>query len=124
MWILIAGATALLLALFYDGLKPLVESWSNRPEYSHGFALPFIAAFLVWQKKHLLETLPFEGSWTGFLVLLAGVALYFAGELSTLYIIVQYSFVLVLAGLILALMGWRAFKTVCVPLLILFLTAH
>ena len=110
----------MLVTLFYDGLKPLVETWATREEYGHGFALPFVAAFLIWQKRHLLERIPFEGSWTGLLVLLAGIALYFAGELSTLYIIVQYSFLVVLGGLILALTGWRAFKIICVPLLILF----
>jgi exosortase D (VPLPA-CTERM-specific) len=120
LWLLIVAAAALLLVVFYDGLKVMVESWSGRQEYGHGFALPFVAAFLVWQKKHRLEALRFEGSWTGLLIVLAGIALYFAGELSTLYVVVQYSFLVVLVGLILALMGWPAFKIVWVPLLILF----
>jgi exosortase D (VPLPA-CTERM-specific) len=120
MWVLIGAAAALLLAVFYDGLKVMVEWWSGSQEYGHGFALPFVAAFLVWQKKHLLEALRFEGSWTGLLIVLVGIALYLAGELSTLYVIVQYSFLVVLWGLALALMGWRAFKIVWLPLLILF----
>lgn len=120
LWALIVGAAALLVAVFYDGLKVMVEWWSGNAEYNHGFALPFVAAVLVWQKKHLLETQPFEGSWTGLLIVLAGIGLYAAGQLSTLYIVVQYSFLVTLAGLLLALMGWKAFRIVCVPLLILF----
>jgi len=47
------------------------------------------------------------------------MGLYLAGELSALYVIVQYSFLVVLAGLILALLGWRAFKIIWAPLVIL-----
>jgi exosortase D (VPLPA-CTERM-specific) len=120
LWVWMLATTALLLAVFYDGLIVMVEGWSGREEYSHGFVLPIVAGFLVWQKKNLLETLPFEGSWIGSSIVLAGVALYFAGELSALYVVVQYAFLVVLAGLALALLGGRAFKIICAPLLILF----
>lgn len=120
MWALLAIAGGLLVALFYDGLEVMVEWWSGNPEYSHGFALPFVAAFLVWQKKPLLERQRFDGSWTGFALMIGGIALYLAGQLSTLYVIVQYAFVVALLGLVLALMGWRSFRIVLVPLLILF----
>jgi exosortase D (VPLPA-CTERM-specific) len=119
LWVCVLGAATLVVALFFDGLRTMVEWWSTREEYSHGFVLPFVAGLLVWQKKHLLEALPFEGSWTGFVVVAAGIALYMAGELSALYIVVQYSFLIVLAGLVLALLGWQAFKTIWVPLLVL-----
>ena len=120
MWVFVVAAAALLVAVFYDGLKAMVERWSDSPDYGHAFVLPLVVAFLIWQKKHRLEALPFQGSWTGFLITLAGLALYFAGELSTLYVIVQYAFLVVFLGLILALMGWRAFRVIWVPLLILF----
>jgi len=120
MWMLIVLASALLLAVFYDGLKLMAHEWSGREEYSHGFLLPLVAGFFVWRKKHVLEKMPFTGSWIGLLIVLAGIAMYLAGELSTLYVIVQYSFLVVLGGLMLALMGWRAFKVISVPLLILF----
>jgi hypothetical protein len=81
MWALIAVAAALLLVVFYDGLKPMAECWSGREEYSYGFALPLVAGFFVWQKNPLLERMHFEGSWTGLLIVLSGIALYFAGEL-------------------------------------------
>ena len=120
LWVWMLATTALLLAVFYDGLIVMVEGWSGREEYSHGFVLPFVAGFLVWQKKNVLETLPFEGSWIGSSIVLAGVALYFAGGLSALYVVVQYAFLVVLAGLALALLGGRAFRLICAPLLILF----
>ena len=118
VWGSLAIVAALLLSIFFSGLSQMVSVW-EREEYSHGFLLPFIALFLIWQKKDKLEQIPFQGSWAGFLVALAGIALFFAGDLATLYVIVQYAFLVVLGGVVLSFMGWRGFKMIWVPLLIL-----
>jgi exosortase D (VPLPA-CTERM-specific) len=119
LWVWLVAGTALLLTVFYGGLSVMVQGWSGREEYSHGFALPVVAAFLVWQKKNVLATLPPKGSWTGLLIVCAGVGLYLAGELSTLYVIVQYSFLIVLAGLVLTFLGLPAFRIIWAPLVVL-----
>jgi exosortase D (VPLPA-CTERM-specific) len=118
-WAYMLLASVLLVAVFHEGLREMVRGWSGREEYSHGFVLPFVAAFLVWQKKPLLQTLPFTGSWVGAFLVCAGLALYVAGELSTLFIVVQYAFLIVLAGLLLAFLGRRAFASIFAPLLVL-----
>lgn len=118
IWIMLLGIAALMGFVFFDGLK-LMVLWWERPEYSHGYLIPLISAFLIWQKKDELELVPYEGSWTGFVIVLMGLLLYFAGELSTLYTIIQYSFLVVVMGAVLTLMGWKAFKIIWVPLLIL-----
>ena len=119
IWVAMLGALALLLFLFHDGLKIMLDYWS-RPEYSHAYLLPVIVLFLVWQKKDSLEQIPFEGSWLGLLIVLAGVALFFAADLAALYVAVQYAFIVVLVGLVLAFTGLRGFKVIWVPLLVLF----
>jgi exosortase D (VPLPA-CTERM-specific) len=118
VWALSLVISALMGFVFFDGLKLMVEWW-ERPEYSHGYIIPFIAAFLIWQKKDKLEQTQFQGSWAGVILVVVGVLLYFAGELSTLYTIIQYAFLIVTAGIALTFMGWRAFKIIWVPLLIL-----
>lgn len=110
-----------LFLLFYDGLQHMVGYWNNKEEYSHGILIPFIVAFLIWQKKDHLERLSFEGSWLGFVMVIAGVVLLFMGKLSTLYTIMEYSFMMVLVGLALAMMGWRAFKVIIAPMIMLLL---
>ena len=88
VWVSVAITAALLLTIFFAGLSQMVSVW-EREEYSHGFLLPFIALFLIWQKKDQLERLPFNGSWGGPLIVAGGILLYLMGELSTLYILVQ-----------------------------------
>jgi exosortase D (VPLPA-CTERM-specific) len=111
-------ALLLLMFTFRDGLTVMLGNWEME-EYSYAYLLPFIVLFLVWQKKELLEKIPFPGSWAGLALVVVGVALFFIGNLATLYIVIQYAFLLALAGLVLALTGWRGFRLIWVPLLIL-----
>jgi exosortase D (VPLPA-CTERM-specific) len=114
--LLLAGA--LLVIPFVEGLSYMVDKWSN-DEYSHGYLLPLIAAYFVWQKKNKLSEIEFNSSWIGFVIFCLGLLGFLVGELSTLYAIIQYSFLVALAGLLLALMGWPAFKIILVPFCIL-----
>jgi exosortase D (VPLPA-CTERM-specific) len=120
VWVVMLGALALTCALSFDGLQPLVMTWISSEEYGYGFFVPAVIAFLIWQKRDVLERLPFDGSWIGLGLVLIGVSLLFIGELSTLYIVIQYSLLIVLAGLALTFMGWRGFKLIAIPLLLLF----
>jgi exosortase D (VPLPA-CTERM-specific) len=117
--VLLAAVAIVSVWPFWDGLERLWSAWIDTPEYSHGLLIPFVAAFLVWQQKDLLERLPFDGSWGGLLVVLLGAAVLALGQLGTVYTLIQYAFVVTLFGLVLSLLGWRAFRLVAVPLLIL-----
>jgi exosortase D (VPLPA-CTERM-specific) len=113
-------STLFVLALYEHGLNRMVAYWLNREEYSHGVMIPFITAFLIWQKKDVLERIPFDGSWTGVVVTLVGALIIAIGNISAITAIIQYGFVFVLAGITLSYMGWRGFKEIWIPLLLLF----
>jgi exosortase D (VPLPA-CTERM-specific) len=119
VWLAFLVSALFLGFIYYGGLSYMVEIWGRQEEYSHGYLIPFISLFFIWQKKNELEKLPFAGSWAGVLILLLGVGLFILGELSALYIIVQYSFLVSLFGLVLAWLGWRGVKVIWVPLLFL-----
>ncbi|MDQ3959438.1 MAG: exosortase [Pseudomonadota bacterium] len=104
---------------FYDGIEAIIRQWHASEEYSHGYLIPLISGFLVWQKRDQLARLQFSGSWTGWLVCLAGIGLYFLGELSTLYIIIQYALIITLAGVVLAFTGWQGMRILWAPLFFL-----
>ncbi len=114
-------AALLLVALFFDGLVAMVDKW-NSDEYSHGYLLPIITAFFIWQKSTAIAKVEFGDFWPGLAVVILGVLIYFMGELGTLYTIVQYAFLLTLGGLFMALMGLRGFRLIWVPLLLLLFT--
>jgi exosortase D (VPLPA-CTERM-specific) len=93
--------------------------WVELPEYSHGMLIPPVAAFLIWQQKDRLERIDFGGSWWGVALVLLGGILLVLGQFATIYVLVQYAYLVTLFGLVLAFTGPRAFRLLAVPLLIL-----
>jgi len=119
LWLMFGAAIILLLIIFYDGIEEMVGIWSRKEEYGYGFLIPVISAFFIWQKKNELERIEYKGSWTGIFVITVGIIGLILGELSTLFIIVQYSFLLTLYGVIFAMTGYRVMRLIWVPLFLL-----
>ena len=118
-WVSITLCLVLLYTIFESGLSYMVQMWDSSEEYSYGYLIPIISLFLIWQRSDQLAKFQNTGSWFGVVLALFGSCLFLVGELATLYIIVQYAFVIVLAGLALTFLGWKSFKLLMVPLLIL-----
>jgi exosortase D (VPLPA-CTERM-specific) len=59
-------------------------------------------------------------AWSGLFVVVFGLMLLVLGELSAVYTIIQYGFLVALAGLVVTAIGWRASLLVWVPLAYLF----
>ncbi len=115
----LAISFGLIAVIFYDGLAYMVNQWSSE-EYSHGYLLPLISGYFVWQKRNELAKIPFNSSWIGIALFCLGLFGFLVGELSTLFTVIQYSFLLTLGGLLLAFMGWQAFRLILIPFFILF----
>ena len=122
LWGLLLLVAVVLGFLFYDGLVAVVKNWLGSEEYSHGLLIPPIVLFLIWQRKDLIERIPFQTSWTGVGVVVLGLAGFFVGELTQIFIVINYAFVIVLMGVLWSFMGWKAFKLILVPLIMLFFT--
>ena len=117
--LLLVAAVVVLLYAYYDGLERMVYRWGSSEEYGYGYIIPLISAFFIWQKKNELSEQPFTGSWVGLIVLLLGGILLVLGELASLFIVTQYAFLVALAGLALAVTGWRIFLIIAAPLAVL-----
>lgn len=116
---LIGLAVFMTLVPYWPALSALFDIWNLQPEYSHGILIPPIAGYLLWRERSWLVATEFPGSWFGIVIILLSLLMWFVGELSTIYVIVQYSFVLAVFGLVLALTGWHVFRRLWVPLLVL-----
>lgn len=118
-WGVLSASLLILGFIYFDGLQEMESWWANREEYGHGYIIPFIALFLIWQKSDQLEKIKFNGSWLGVVLIIFALFLYYVGELSSLYIIIQYAFVIAVFGVALSLMGKEGFKIIFVPLIML-----
>lgn len=110
----------LIVFVSWDSLYEMVYIWGAAEEYGYGYFIPFISAFLIYQRKALVLAAEYKPSWIGVLIALTAIILGFLGQIATTHTLVQYAFVLMLVGIFWALMGWSAFKLVMGPLALLF----
>lgn len=118
-WGVVALVTVTLSMAFAAEAAGLFNAWQTQEEYSHGFLIPFITLFLIYQKKDQLEKMEFTGSWAGVLLVVLGSLLHLAGRLAVVSTMGQYALVICITGFFLALMGWRAFRIIGVALFML-----
>lgn len=118
-WLCLAIALALMAVAFWSGIDELMVRWEKQEEYSHGYMLPLLTLYFIWQKKNVIAQSVFTPSWWGLAVILLALVVFVVGEVSALFILTQYALIIVLFGLALAIMGWPAVKPVIVPILLL-----
>lgn len=109
----------LLAVIFADGVTDLFSGWESE-EYSYGYLIPLLSAFLAWQQSTRLMQLPLRANWPGLALALVGLVLCIAGELGTLYTLIQYGLLVTIGGGALALMGWQAFRLLLPAYLLLY----
>lgn len=105
--------------VFYRELLDLINIWNNKEEYSHGFLIPFISVFLIWQKSDELRNAELQGSWAGFVVILVGCALLLMGRVGAVYDLGYYGLVITIVGIALSVIGWNGIRIIWAPLFIL-----
>jgi exosortase D (VPLPA-CTERM-specific) len=116
-----AAFAALVLVVIFQGTFGLLMATWQMEEYSHGFLIPLISLYLLWQRRAQFASLAFEGSWAGVALVGVGLAVYFLGSLAAINTADAYALVIVIAGCVLAVMGWKAFKLALVPIALLLL---
>src|SRR6185295_10908836 len=112
---------ALVLAIIFQNTFSLLHATWQLDEYSHGFLIPAISAYLLWTRRGQFASMPFEGSWYGVTLVALGLIVYFLGSLAAITTIDAYAMVIVIAGFVLAVMGWKAFRLALVPIALLLL---
>ena len=118
VWLTLGLVLAVVVAR--EGLALMADHWLNRPEYSHGLLIPFIAAFLVWRRRAELTTAA-AGTWLGPVGVALGLGVWLLGRLSTIHAVSQYALVVMFYGVVIGFVGPRQFGKLWAPMLMLLL---
>jgi len=113
---------ALIIAIwaYWNGLSEAVFRWENQEEYSHGFLIPLVTLYILWEKKGLILSSVGAPLWSGVWLIAIASTVFLIGEVSALYLLIQYAFVLALIGLSLVTIGKGTRYTAAPILLLLF----
>lgn len=115
-WTWLGAAFAGALALYAQLFPPLIGEWARFPNLSFGFAIPFIAAYLIWARRaDVASTAPMPSLW-GLPVLVLGLGGLVVGVLGEESFLARLSFPVTLFGLVVFLAGGRIARQVWVGL--------
>jgi exosortase len=116
---LISAIVVSALAILYRNVAvELVRVWSTDDYSSHGFLIPPIVVFLLWERRDRFRAVPVQPSLAG-LFFVAVSLLTLAPDVPVL--LTRVSMVVSIAGAVLLLFGWSRLRTVAFPLAILLL---
>jgi len=107
------------VVLYWPAINEFIYDWSNDDNYSHGFLIPFISAYLLWQKKDELISVEKKVQPLGLLFLLSGLGLNILGTAAAEWFTLRFSLILVLLGIVIFLWGFKLFAKVWFPIVFL-----
>jgi exosortase len=118
-WAAIVWFGVLLIVAYYPILKHLVWQWSNDEDVGHGFFVPVVAGYIVWQRREQLMALAWRPAWWGVALLVWGALQAYIGTLGAELFLQRSAFLISLVGMLLVLGGTALVREVAFPLLLL-----
>lgn len=111
--VILAG---LVLLLYASVIKDLVLQWWTDADYGHGFFVPLFSGYILWRERDRWTKTEIKPSNFGFVVMLGAIALLLLGSLGAEFFTSRFSLLVLLAGIILFLAGWKMLRAVSFPL--------
>ncbi len=102
--------------LYFSVFKSLFYDWLHLPDFSHGFLVPLISLYFIWEHRDKLEKAVIRPQNSGLGLILFGTALLIIGNISSESFTMRISFPVIIFGLVLFLLGWLHVKLLFFPL--------
>lgn len=101
--------------LYFQTMFHLAAQWAHDPNFSHGFFVPAFSAFVLWQERRRIFSLPLHPSWSGLAVLTLALALLVTGQLGAELFLARVSMLVFIAGLVGFFLGWQYLRAAVFP---------
>lgn len=111
----VAFLILLFFGLYYQIIFYMVKVWYTDSDYSHGFLIPFISAYILWTNREKISTIRIKPDNFGLLVLFIGLFLYILGVTGAEFFTMRFSMIPVILGMVYYLCGREMVKSVLLP---------
>ncbi|MFL6351532.1 MAG: exosortase/archaeosortase family protein [Bryobacteraceae bacterium] len=115
-WRVVAWFGGLLLLCYAPILYRMAVQWATDENMGHGFFVPVVAGFVVWQRRTTLFSTPLESNGWGLALVIFAAVQALAGTLGAELFTARLAFVVALFGVILYLGGTAWVKALLLPL--------
>jgi exosortase len=98
----------------------MVARWTAAESYyGHGFLIPLVSLYVIWQRKELLKKAKISSELTGLIIVAIGLLVHILCALLKVYFISGFSFVFALYGLVLFFFGKEVARNLIFPIFFL-----
>jgi exosortase len=118
-WIPLAWYGALIVLLFAPVLRDMFKEYAKDESMGHGFFVPIVAGYIVWQRREELQRATPQPYWGGWLLTLGGFLLLMLGTFAAEFALMRAGLLATIYGVVLATCGVRLSRTLAFPLLLL-----
>lgn len=117
LWLPLFAALALIVLLYKETFGGWWEEWTAPGSfYAHAMFVPFFVAIMVWRNRVSIENARWKPSWLGAASLGFGMLMFLAGQRLDVVAVKSFSFLFVLLGACLMLLGVPRTKVLLFPL--------
>lgn len=120
-FILLAAALLVPCTLYFGTLNSMIAVWNSSETYAHGYAILPISAWLIWRKRRALSQTPVRPYWPALILIFCTGVIWLLSDVGEIQVLRQYSFVVLMPLLVLALLGLTIFRSLAFPLFFLML---
>lgn len=106
----------LLVGMYYKIVPDMVKEWYQDENYSHGFLVPIISGYFLWQRWPDLKGRLVKSDWLGLVIIVCGVLQLLVAWLGTEYFTMRSSLIVLLIGMTLYWFGREVLKCMTLPL--------
>ncbi|MCP4109811.1 MAG: exosortase/archaeosortase family protein [Desulfobacteraceae bacterium] len=104
------------LLLFNHTIIKLIGDWSNDDNYSHGFLIPFIVGYMIWQKKEELSKYDISPSNWGLVFIFMGMLVHIVGNVGAELFTMRVAIIVTVWGISLYIFGKQISWKVAIPI--------
>ncbi len=107
--------SALVVILYGRVIGSMALQWWSDPNYGHGFLVPVFAAYILWRERSRMREVPVQTSNWGLAIMLFAIGLFILGILGSEHFTARISMLVLISGIVVFLVGWRALRSVAFP---------
>lgn len=109
----------LILLCYAPALKSLARDWATNEDMGHGFFVPLVAGYIVWQQRDELKAIPIRPNWWGLSLVLLGAAQSIVATLGVELFLSRSALIWTIAGAVWTFAGTAWLKKLAFPLVLL-----
>lgn len=106
---------------YIPAINWMIERWNEKESYySHGFLVPLIVLFIIWQKREVLSKIKIRGNIVGLWIIMACLLIHVVCAALRVYFVSGFTLVALIYGMVLFFFGKEMVQKLIFSILFLF----